>query len=217
MAHPTLDLPDPLDSPGDVSPADVSLGRAEDLLSQLAGDEIDRLMTEPAPRLATQAAREVAREVPRLPAHPLALATEPDQEIVSVSPAELQALSAQLGSFFDAVDEGLLSPALPSSHFEGCATNGEVTIELIRRDGHLDDEYPPENLLENRPARQVRAALTAPFDADPTPAYLKPLEWLANPIAALSASARRAVGALAVVSFLSAAGLLAYVLMLRNG
>jgi len=44
MGQATVDLPDPLENPA--SPAQAQTQSADDLLSQLAGDEIDRLLAE---------------------------------------------------------------------------------------------------------------------------------------------------------------------------
>jgi len=61
-------------------------------------------------------------------------------------------------------------------------------------------------------------ALLAPVDeAANESAILKPLNWMSDPIAHMSARARVAVSMLAVMSFLGACAALGYVLMLRHG
>jgi hypothetical protein len=80
--------------------------------------------------------------------------------------------------------------------------------------GLLSGEFEPSAARGPAESR----ALLAPVDAAAgEPVYLKPLDWLSRPVAAMSGTARAAVSLLALTSFVGGCAALGYVLMLRHG
>ena len=65
--------------------------------------------------------------------------------------------------------------------------------------------------------RPAQAVLHAVIPEEPEPLYLKPLNWLSDPIASLSGGARALVSVTAVLSFVGACAAMAYVLILTHG
>lgn len=203
MGQAVVDLPDPMEQP----PAGAS---ADDLLSQLAGDEIDRLLgesdvppadpteAEPEP-VATMASPADAPPAPADAApEPEALAQQLEQAKADAAAEVAEALpaapppapSGELDQTIAAAAESVLGPApAPPAAAEAGA----------ERDGLLTD-----------------LAAEAPDDEPPIPLLLRPLEWLSRPLDGLSPAARDFLGKAAIVTLVNSIAVIAYVLWFRK-
>jgi len=203
----TIDLPDPLDKA-----APLPAPSADELLAQLAGDEIDRLLAEadsaqpavsrapfhvgPPPTPAPQAQPEVAAAEALPPA-----AAEPPRP----SPVEMD-VAAEMDALFSAAtakDEAEAAAVAQAT------AEAEAETSAAERDG-----LKAPAVIAGAPVARVQAA---PADDDtPLPLYLRPLEWLNAPLLLLPEAARDIVGKIAIVTLINAAVILAYVLIVRR-
>ena len=205
-------LPDPLDEAA--TTATTSIASADDLLSQLAGEEIDRL-------LAESEAERAAVEQPAPPAPAPALALPVVERVEANGPAD-DAIAATLAA----------APApLPAPVPEPVVAPAETAVPA------LEVLAPPAPIVrpETEPdttAAAERAALTIdplvsvrlPDEAhaatceesDALPILLRPLVWLSAPLEACPESLREVVGKVAIVTLVNAVAVLAYVLLFRK-
>ena len=205
MGQAAVDLPDPLQAPPDGAKTST-----DELLAQLAGDEIDRLLAEadagqpPASRapfhVAPPTRPEAAAEagVAGAAASPATVAEAPKP-----SPTELD-VAAEMDALFSAAtarDEAAKVVADAAA-----AADAETTA--AERDGL---NVP----VTAAPAPTAHSAAAIDDDA-PLPLYLRPLEWLNAPLALLPGSVRDVVGKIAIITLLNAAAILAYVLVVRR-
>lgn len=204
MGQAAVDLPDPLNAP---PPADAAVVNTDDLLAQMAGEEIDRLLAEqdgerppkpaPAPAPPKTAPNSAAPSAPTV---------SPDK----AKPTVAEGLSNVLGALAPAADVApdpvakLAAPAAPSS-------NGKTTAEL------LDEELA---------ADEARAALSSaklkdkPDAAEaesssPAPLPLRVLAWVSAPLDACPDHVREAIGKVAILTTVNAIAVLVYVVFFR--
>jgi hypothetical protein len=218
-------LPDPLDD------STASVASADDLLSQLAGEEIDRLLAEShteteaapladdVPDVPLRAARR-APEDPVLPDLP-ALARDATQEVVQKS--DEQAVPDSVGAGEEVTPARVIAPLpaeAPAAVSDSPAASG------------AEPNIPPSGaadlvITEPAIAAAERAALgeppltesSSPSDdnsRDSLPLYLKPLEWLNAPLMAAPLTVREIIGKVAIVTLVNALAVLLYVLMFRR-
>lgn len=191
MGQAALDLPDPLQSP----PPQAPQTSTDDLLAQLAGDEIDRLLSE------------VDGGAPRAVAAPFHVAppTKPETEPTHIAAAEPAAEPA---------------PAPEPSFVEQ-----EVTAELdalftaaAEKDKALDAAAATASEQTSAAERAGLATPEAPAaDVDDAlPWYLRPLEWLNAPLMIFPPGVRDLIGKAAIVTLLNATAILIYVLIVRG-
>jgi hypothetical protein len=244
MGQAILDLPDPTQlsgvNAGPLSPQ--ALASADDLLSQLAGDDIDRLLAEaeaerslpvppppPAPPLAA--------------APPVAEATAPDL-ILPTEAAIAAILAPAIDSTLKAVDEQIAAsapvdtalaaePILPPPSQPPAAP-----LEVL--DQHLLDEAaahvsaimdvpvaPPEPISVAPVAvadAAERRALSEPLIIPPVPArssrrisvLVKILEWINSPMLLFPDAVREAIGKVAILTTFNAAAVIVYVMVFRR-
>ena len=228
----TVDLPDPMEG----RPAPGAAG-ADDLLDQLAGDEIDRLLAgvdvDPPAAAPVRGRGDPAPAPPeRHAADPAATAATPliESEVITrtprladPSPAPMERLLARFDA--PAAPEGLPEP--PS--FDAVVARDDAETSLAERGalGQADaDEFAAVEGGDGAMAgdepfdaedAEAEAAAAAPaedeVEAEPLPAYLRPLEWLNAPLDALPGSAREAVGKVAILALVNALAVLLYVLI----
>ncbi len=163
MGQPAVDLPDPLEAAG----AETAQN-ADDLLAQLAGDEIDRLLAE-ADSEATGAAWPGPASAPNepdpadpLPADAQAVdALSIDPQAVDPQAADPQAADAQVTGLAPQV---ALEPAaadhapLPTNSFRQSTAPAGFAVEAA------DQAAPPDELVDLEPAPSAAAALGAELD-----------------------------------------------------
>jgi hypothetical protein len=199
-----LDIPDPCNSSQEMSPI-----TQDELLSQLAGKEIERLLAEvdqqldaamdekqdqPAPALAL-------RRYPR-PQVPT-LAESPDQAagLAEMAAQERARQRRQIQIF--AID-----PA-----------DNEDVDHAIQEDDDMAVVGTPVDVFEDHELNGSLARTGTNYFADlekPLPGYLKPLAWLNAPFEGMSQAALGALGKVAIVLFVSAIATLAYVIVLTR-
>ena len=142
MARPALDLPDPMNDSGS-----GAIHSADDLLAQLAGEEIDRLLSEAedAPEPAATRPQNVDRPAPtpvpgavRAPADPVAppskVATPPPAAPTPIDDAVLDATEEALDDLFRDFDEDerpTASPTTSSGAPEGPPAAGMVNAKPL--------------------------------------------------------------------------------------
>jgi hypothetical protein len=207
-----VDLPDPLDQ------ATAPLANADELLAQLAGDEIDRLLADsdvdrqpppaeqaeiPPPKLQTPVAadtlgseindlfKELKEQSVEKPAAPQ---TPPAKTDATKTEPPAPARVAEVVQS-DPTERAAL---LAAAGFESALTAGAVA-DHSPADAHISFDDPP-----------------APPAEPPLPIYLKPLQWLNAPMAMFSDSARSILGKVALVTLFNSAAILAYVLFFRK-
>lgn len=200
MGKAAVDLPDPLQTPPDTQ----ARTSTDDLLAQLAGEEIDRLLSEAD-------AEDGAAPAPVAPQDTAAEAV-PSHEPVAAKPAGVEDGDAP-GSRADALDvnaeldvlfsAAIAKDAAPAAGAAAAADPG-LTAETTaaERAG-----------LSSSPA----APAAASSSDGPLPLLLRPLEWLSAPLSAFPDSVRDVIGKVAIITAVNAAAVLAYVLLFRRG
>jgi hypothetical protein len=184
MAKSALDFPDPLDN----TPK-LSLDNADELISQLAGDDIDRLI-HPSEHWQPQ---ETPRDVVHIPATKKAASPED--------------LAAELDDVFERIRKQELTPPAPTidTSEPEPITLPEPVLAMRRFDEPEATDIEP------------RRTLIQPLEEPPLPAVLRPLAWINAPVAQLSGKSRWAVNLVSVVSFVGSIAAFVYVLVLRRG
>jgi hypothetical protein len=223
MGKAALDLPDPLQAaPGEARTS------ADDLLAQLAGDEIDRLLAEAeagepksarapfhvAPPPDPKDEVEPASPPPVAATPALAPATSPVQPEPEPAPHAVD-VAAEMDALFSAAvakDEAEAAQAVTAGVLEADAeTSAAERAGLATPAGVAPANSAP------KPSAPVQASATEMADDDaPLPRFLRPLEWLNAPLSILPESVREIVGKVAIVTLLNAAAILAYVLVVRR-
>jgi hypothetical protein len=232
MGQATLDLPDPLNEPS--APRHQS---ADDLLSQLAAEQIDQLLAdtpeneaqEPAPAGGGADPFEASADVK---------ASEPldaGKEAISAEAA----VAAQLDDLFHQINESTPvepkqeaavqdAPAKPQA---APATAAEVDAALAAGTGPLLPPLEPD-AIEGQALKNERAALDASLEAvaavgaeldtqfaaetDALPIYLRPLEWINAPLEFCPEGVREAFGKVAILTLFNSLAVLLYVLVFRR-
>jgi hypothetical protein len=206
MGQAAVELPDPLQAAPE-SPKTST----DELLSQLAGEEIDRLLAEVdagAPRDARAAASPIDVSPPLRP--------ELEKEQEGVAPA---------------APEGVAEPAAPSSKDETVTAELDALFSAAVEKDKADEEAAAAaaaiaaeqtSAAERAGLSTVAAMAPAPEaavedDNAPLPLYLRPLEWLNAPLMIFPPAVRDLVGKVAIVTLINAVAILAYVLIVRRG
>jgi hypothetical protein len=196
MGQAAVELPDPLQAPPETPKTST-----DELLSRLAGEEIDRLLAEVDGGEAGASGTPIDVSPPDRP--------ERDNGQGPVAPA----------------------PAVPSSKDETVAAELDALFSAAVEQDRADEEVAAAAaaLAAEQTSAAERAGLTtvaatasaadrAPDDDNaPLPLYLRPLEWLSAPLMLLPPGMRDLVGKVAIVTLINAAAILAYVLVVRRG
>jgi hypothetical protein len=239
MGKAALDLPEPVET----TPAAPENAGTDDLLAQLAGQEIDRLLADadvpregaaapasaestPAAKAETPAADPTASKIPAAPA-PIQVAPAPAQ------PGRSR-LSSREPETPPAPTPVPVSPAEPPKSLlpNLDAPRAEQAIGDII--GTLDPELEEATREPTETAPTERAALdaalgpaaatlttdqlaTEPDDDDaPLPLYLRPIEWLNACFDSIPETILEAAGKIAILTMVNAVAVLLYVLFFRH-
>jgi hypothetical protein len=217
MGQAAVELPDPLTN----TPAPAT--SADDLLSQLAGEEIDRLLKEaevedaptpapgeqaaprvdPAPRAQPSVSSETKETVDVFsPDGEVRQAAVPTVAAAQPPPAPTQPPAS------DQVDKlaSTESPA-PAASVAQPEEAGTSTAERTALDGVAE-------ILEAQ-ARADDACAEASTDQG-LPIYLKPLQWLNAPLSLFPSSVRETIGKVAILTLFNAIAVIVYVLVFRR-
>jgi hypothetical protein len=225
MGQAALDLPDPLEQP----PATAA--GTDDLLAQLAGDEIDRLLAEsesdnPPPKQQDPP----ATQEPLLPASTTDSATPPKPEVSAAAQPEVS-VAAQMEGYLEKLataSAGSPNEVDPVTKLAQPATAIAPSKPEVATATPLDDD---ETLAAERGALNtvepdvapVEAALAAGHTAETTirseakvPVYLRLLRWLNAPLGSCSDTTRDLIGKIAILTAVNALSVLFYVLFFRR-
>ena len=221
-------LPDPLDETATTT-ATASIASADDLLSQLAGEEIDRLLAESE---AQRAAVEQASASPAFAPAPVAPAEIAVEGVPANGPAD-DVIAATLAAApppppAPELVSALAPPPSPepvAPPLQAAAGAHELVVSpapIVAPDPEADATAAAERAALSAEAfASVRLPDEAPVEPSsvrPTvlPLYLRPLEWLSAPLEACPETLREVIGKVAIVTLVNALAVLAYVLLLRK-
>jgi hypothetical protein len=232
MGQATLDLPDPLNEPS--APRHQS---ADDLLSQLAAEQIDQLLSDSG--TGPKDLGPPPGEAPAGAADPSALPS--DEQAPAPLDAGKEALSAeaavaaQLDDLFHQINDAAPKkpaaevPAKPQAALTEAAA--EVDAALAAGTGPLLPPLEPD-AMEEQAVKDERAALDASVEAvaavgaeidaqqelesDRLPIYLRPLEWINAPLEYFPDTVREAFGKIAILTLFNSLAVLLYVLIFRR-
>jgi hypothetical protein len=177
--------------------AQATANSADELLSQLASSEIDRLLSEsegnpPAP--ATPAAAEVAASA----------------EVVTEG-SERAALLEAAG--FESPNPAPAEPVKPEPPAAPALPMEDERAALLKAAGFESADAPAANPpAANPPAANPQAVQ----NADHVPIYLKPLVWINAPLDACPAIVRKMLGSAGIVTLVNALAILTYVCLFRR-
>jgi hypothetical protein len=232
MGQAAVDLPDPL------SAAPVSSASTDDLLAQLAGEEIERLLAEadepPAPSRASTDLNAPGSSPAVVPSQSTDISTlssflEPPTH--SVAPV------AKTSAFGQAADGGLDSvfsqiENAPPSHSRLEGTPAGLTTSVPDSAPSAAEALAQEMLEDSATSPSGRGALASSAgvstttdahrsprheqDAGSMPIYLRILDWMNRPLDPYPDHVRHLVGKIAILTTVNAAAVLAYVLIFRN-
>ena len=191
--------PDTLPDPNE--PAITAASSADDLLAQLAGEEIDRLLAEAEDGTAHQPDAQST-------AQPEAAAT---QQSASESPVNAAAASIdtveKIGDQLDQLLKEIETPKTAASQAEAPATT--TTIAQL---GAATSSNEVNALLGER----VGAPTEPIDDGSPMPIYVRVLELLNSPFAGLPNALREFLGKVAILTMFNSVAVLLYVLIFRR-
>ncbi|MCC6424815.1 MAG: hypothetical protein IT447_15190 [Phycisphaerales bacterium] len=225
MDQATLDLPDPQS----VAPHD-STASADDLLSQMAGEEIDRLLAdadvnstvEEAPSPVNQEPDDAEPAVEPTATSESESESEPEVDDLFQSDAmafaspdlTLPEIQTQLSSELDQLFETLNTPE-PTPQDEPPAVEQPVESANDAESGALLEAS--QQIQDEADATAALLESIEPTNApSPLPIWLRPLEWLDSPLSGLTDSARSILGKAALVTLFNAIVILTYVLLFRK-
>jgi hypothetical protein len=215
MGQAAVDLPDPL------SAAPVNSGNTDDLLAQLAGEEIERLLAEAdEPTAQDKPVDQSSDQASVSPAPPSSAPASSHLETPATSPTpattaapkeeqELSALFTQL--------EGSAPP--PPAAIENPVPTPKVE-EPSAADA-LAQEMLEDAAVSGRAAlgSDVSQSIHVPHQAEEninTPFLVRLLEWVNRPLENCSDQVRDLIGKVAIMTTVNAAAVLAYVIFVRN-
>jgi hypothetical protein len=210
-----LDIPDPCNSSQEMSPISN-----DELLSQLAGKEIERLLAEVDQQL--DAAMRIRDKAPA-PAPALALRRYPQRPVAPLPAPAIQDQAAGLAQLAqDAEERRDEKPPLVIFSVEPDDTSvpdaqGQAhnPMEVVGTPVHVFERVAGIEPDDGGWIAPRNTDYFADFEL-PLPAYLKPLAWLNAPFEGMSQAALGALGKVAIVLFLSALVTLTYVIVLTQ-
>jgi hypothetical protein len=224
MGRATVDLPDATENAKDATP--TTIAGADDLLAQLAGDEIDRLLAE----------SDIERDGKPTSAAPAASISpthqQPDATVeLDVVMNELQAApvakpvapAESPAAVVEKPAEAALAPAVPSPPVgetvsDTTASDAEAEAASAAERAALDDEdndNDNDNENENDEDLLASTSLLGGDERELSP-LLKPLAWLSAPLDAFPDAVREALGKVAILTLVNAIAVLAYVMLFRR-
>jgi len=232
MSQAPVELTDPL------VPADAESSAAtDDLLAQMAGDEIDRLLAEgdsqDVPLAASQISAPPAvvinnRVATAMPDASVATLAEPD---ASTGADAVKSAEAELEGELDQLLANLDKKPSKSTAEPPVAVEGTIVAELhipTRAEGQDATSTLTSVSAEKETGSAERSALAHVESVDfgkgrrlgalrmSTSLFIKPLIWINAPFGSISDSTRSALGKVAVITLLNAAAVLAYVVISRK-
>lgn len=202
MGQAALDLPDPLESP------QVSSASTDDLLAQLAGEEIERLLSD---------SEEADATAPASPSGSPPRAAPPVKPEASTSAGATQAPSPgkadqDLSALFSQLDATEPAPANKPQEQSAPAQDAAPSVADA-----LSREMDEDAALAVAPASAVETSLQ-PVEKTGLgdPLMLRMLALLSAPLDAFGDQVRDVVGKIAILTTVNAVSVLVYVLFFRR-
>jgi hypothetical protein len=196
MAQAELELPDPIEMTADAGAKPVAED-ADNLLAQMAGEEIDRLLAESDGDAAPKPPVEFTAEIP-----------EPESPAPPIAPPAVEAT---------------VEPAAKKTAAEDLAKedlNAVLATATAERDALRDNPKPNSPLGPLAAAVEGNLKNQSPeIDLPPEPWWgllLRPLIWINSPLDAWPNAVRDAIGKVAVITLLNSVAVIAYVLIFRG-
>jgi hypothetical protein len=187
MGSATVELPDPLQSAG---PAEAK--SADDLLAQMAGDEIDRLLaesdSEPEPGAAPVTAAEVTDT---------STASSPEAGVHDIGESAANKIAAP-------------------------ETSANIDLDAVLETAVADHSASAERAALRAAVAPVTAPVKQPPQIElgdpirPLPLFLRPLEWISAPLDPWPDQFREILGKIGLMTLINALAVLAYVLLFRR-
>jgi hypothetical protein len=227
MGQAALDLPDPLAKPP--APASPNAASADDLLSQLAGEEIDRMLAEadgaPAATADVLDHPQHAETVVKVfaPGGEVKQATVPAEpidytEAASATGAESHA--PLTGADRTAIDQILSAQAPAAQEPEKKAVAIAAQVEdagtSTAERTALEGVTAALNEHDGRAQQPTPQAIIAPVERASLPFYLKPLQWISLPLMLFPVGVRELVGKIAILTLFNAIAVIIYVMLFRH-
>jgi hypothetical protein len=226
----------PFDSLDDMT---ETLAETDDLLSQMAGKEVDRLLADsqgesapsappvgevaPPPEVAEQSMSAQLDELFTELQSPAAPASTPAPQPAADSKIEpltqgLERAALLEAAGFDCATATTASPEGDSQDpISEAAPHGQERSALLEAAGFQATDGSAL-ALDEPPIMMNLEALNLPSNIQlaPLPAYLKPLEWLSAPLDKCPAKVRQILGPVAIITMINALAVLTYVLVIRK-
>jgi hypothetical protein len=162
---------------------------ADDLLSQIAGAEIDRLLAEADANNPAEA----PAEPPTEPAVSVPAAARPTDDIDAVLTAATEPAPAPRPTPASVVAPApVLEPAAVQPDERAALEATEQTIKTIEASGAADQAHHKPHI------------------------FLRPLEWMSVPLLACPEGVREVLGKLAIITLVNAIAVFVYVLIFRR-
>jgi hypothetical protein len=188
----------------------------DELLSQLASSEIDRLLAEAengtaakqalTPPPAAEAPKPAVPEVPAETPAPAPVADPPVAEpLVAAPPAAAAAEASERSALLEAAgfeaNKPEAAPPPPETQSERSAILEAAGFESVE---------------ESAAASATAAKIAEGEDPDYVPIYLKPLVWINSPLESYPSVLRKMLGSAGIVTLLNALAVLTYVFFFRK-
>jgi len=208
MGQGSVALPDPL------SATPVNPGNTDDLLAQLAGEEIERLLAEADEPTGAEPRAVKPPEVspadtatpPSAPLQPLPQAPEPSSATPVAAPEE----DLELNALFTQIDGTPPPPPVstPPATVEAPSAADALVEEMLEDAATGGHSSLASNTVVSLPLEQPQAVGHLPI-------YFRVLEWVNRPLTHCSDQTRDLVGKIAILTTVNAAAILAYVIIFR--
>jgi hypothetical protein len=239
MGQATIDLPDPSEIPA------APQSSADDLLSQLAGEEIDRLLAEAeVEKSAAAPVTPQTSEIPIVEARVAAtseptLPTQTEAPIIptaanpAVTPASQPQLEDQIQSLLDEATAKAAAPEpspqpSPAEAAAVIADPGAAAKALDEALASGSADALPEVKIDGQTSTAEKSALasvtdaireadeSAPAEESPIPIFLRPLLWLNKPMEILPEGVRNFLVQAAILTLVNAIAVFVYVFLFRK-
>ena len=190
MGQAVVDLPDPLNPPA------ASAANTDDLLAELAGQEIDRMLAD------SESGRSADPIEPQTPPPTTDSAPVPQGNLL---PAESSAPAVAANA--PQLDEFLGN--LAANEPEGDVSLAEFAAGKLRAKSIDELDAAERDALKNDLIDETKVGR-------PVPIYLRTLQWMNSPLDSCPDHVRELIGKIAILTMINAIAVLAYVLFFRH-
>ena len=181
---------------------------ADDLLSQLAGEEIDRLLAEADAGTPASSVTDGAEKVLEV------FAADGQVKPASIRSEPAPAPAGELNAADQAEIERLLCAADSTTVPDNSAATPADDIETSSAERSALQDVSAAIEAQARADENSPDPLTAV--ANKLPLYLKPLQWINAPMMLFPAAVRQAIGKIAILTLFNALAVILYVVIFRR-